>query len=226
MKKLPVLRLFVLSILLVWQPALYAGNERSIPVSISLYGDTATSFSVYTSSTGSVPLNAVPLSSGGYEITDDVRYVAGKAYIDLTPGNTGSWYLVIYTTNPSTAEFNPDDYSDLINTGDPSQKIQWKYRNPHIFGNVSTPVGSLIPDCTWRDPNMLEYKYFLNLSNGKTAHDINEEQTLAWASVAHYKNTRNKPCERIELLFGVDLSTTDEPGTYRNSLSLEIYYAP
>ncbi len=215
-----------LVVFIVMQPAAYSLDLKTIPISLTVSGDRATSFDVYTSRNGNVPLSAVALCSGGYQITDDIRYVGGKAYIDITPGNTGKWYLVVYTTNASTSEYNPEDHADLINSNDSSQIIKWKYRNSHIFGEFSQPVGAVIGNIFWEHPNYLEYKYFLNLSNGSGPDDITDDATLEWASIVHYKNLYNKPDGRIELLFGVDLTTTDQAGEYTSALTIEVYYKP
>ena len=217
---------FALLVVCIAQSTAYSLELKTIPVSLSISGDHATSFDVCTTANGNVPLNSVALCSGGYQITDDVRYVAGKAYIDITPGNTGKWYLLVYTTNASTPEYNPEDYSDLINSADSSQTIKWKYRNAHIFGEFSQPVGAVISNTQWADPYALEYKYFLNLSNGRGPDDIEDDSTLEWASIVNYKNLHNKPDSRIELLFGVDLSSTDQSGEYSSALTIEVYYKP
>ncbi len=181
----------------------------------------STTFEIYPDETSMTPLSELALSDGGHDINSDVVYVASKIYLDIQPG-TGNWYLVIYTNSP----FNnwwipPHEQNHLYALDDTHAPLTWKYRNELRFGRETNPIGTVIPQTEWVGDG-LHYLYMWN-SVDNTAGDIDDD-SLEWASIVHHLNASTLPTGRLELSFGVDLSTSWRAAQYGTSLTLEVYY--
>ncbi len=195
-----------------------------------VYPQTTTTFTIYSSSSGSDELTtSLPMSNGSHYINESVKFVTAEAYLDVSEGTTSGWYLTIYTSTPSSPSFNPYDESGLFRAVPPYQMLIWKYRNAALYGQTSMTVGETITDIEWAGLSPIieaKYKYLYNVSTGGGAADI-YSLALSWASVVYDGDGyTNVPGTRIQLLFGIDLSSATYAGTYSATLNFEVYYTP
>ncbi|MDX9702018.1 MAG: hypothetical protein RBU23_03130 [Candidatus Auribacterota bacterium] len=217
--------------------AAFAENLRSIPVELTLGGDVTTSFEVYADAGLTTPLSELTLSDGGYTINDNVKYIAGEAYLNITYGNTGRWYFLIYTSNdiPWHGEFDyqggfiSNQANNLLSTDGSHASLCWKYNNPLRLGKEQGEVGDIISGAFRGEESM--YVFMLNIPPGKTPYDIeiNDYETrhdvLRWASIVCYSDSN---CFSyfmpIRITFGVDLASSCRATTYTSTLNFEVYY--
>lgn len=199
----------------------------ALPVSVMFTGTRPCEYSVYTSRNSSQEVNALHLSSGGHQITEDIKYVAGRCYVDVTPQSYGEWYLLVYTSNPGGQD---NSNLTLFGGGDNPPSLIWKYRNQVPEGTTEiNEVGQQIPLHQWQGVagGLPEYKYLYNVAPGSDGASMTQE-SREYASIVNYKTDSNtwKFRDRIELLFGIDLSSNNANGTYTTTIYFEVYCAP
>ncbi len=210
--------------------AAFAENLRSIPVELTLGGDVTTSFEVYADAGSTTPLSELTLSDGGYTINDNVKYIAGEAYLNITYGNTGKWHLLIYTSNDIAdpymgwPSFLPTQANHLLSTDGSCASLLWKYNNPRILDPENRPVGSIISAEEWAGQYFDEYRdpmyiYMHNFTDG------NVDPQASFISYYDHEYNSNIPLSYpIRITFGVDLGSSCRATTYTSTLNFEVYY--
>lgn len=171
----------------------------------SIFG--ATTFSIYDSDNGGSVISAIPLDRDNDSITSNRKFTAGKVYVQIDRDND-TWTLIAYTKNAGSS-------SELQNTPRNASLI-WKYRNAPVFGEDSDPLGTTISDYDWSDPANLKYKYFVNSATGSSG--LTETQKT-YAQILTSSATYP---QRIQITFGLDMSSTIKSGTYSTVLEFEL----
>jgi hypothetical protein len=195
-------------------------EPKNIPVSLTMEGGTqSTTFEVYPDETSTTALTSLVLSDGGYNINSNVKYIAGKIYLDVTPDNTDSkWYLVILTAN---YDYCGEECNHLYATDGSGASLQWKYRTQLRHGYEEAPVGSIIPENEWTfSGEDLKYLYMWNMPPELPA------DSYEWASIVNYTHSGQVvlPGTRLQVVFGVDLGSSFRAATYTGNLAFEVYY--
>ncbi len=212
--------------------ASFAQMSRTLPVSLTLTGDRLTSFEVYHDATSTTPLTELALSSGGHTINDDVQYIAGELYLDIERGNTGSWHVLMYTSNdvPQYAyypnSFSSDQANNLLATDGSFASLQWKYNHSVRLVAETKSIGATITSYDWSCADTM-YIFMVNIPPLMTPADFTL-QDLYNAQIVTYQTNQSLSSanldDRIRITFGVDLSSSCRAATYTANLNIEVYY--
>jgi len=167
----------------------------------------ATTFSLYDSDNGGSVISAIPLDNDGEPISSNRKFTTGKVYVQIDRDND-TWTLIAYTKNAGSS-------SDLQNTPR-SATLIWKYRNAPIFGEDTDPLGTTISEDDWSDSVNLKYKYFVNSATGSSG------LTLGQKTYAQILTSSATYPQRVQITFGVDMSSTIKSGTYSTVLEFEL----
>ncbi len=208
----------------------FAQTSRNIPVSLTLTGDQVAQFEVYPDATSTTPLTSLTLISGGHTINDNVKYIAGEVYLDIQPGNTGSWYLLIYTANDVSDDyyypgvFTIDQGNLLLANDGSTASLHWKYNNPLRLEPEVNAVGTELGLYNWIGDNP---NYIFMVNNDPTnptpdIHDYINAQIMTYKSNQY--NTYFDFDQRARITFGVDLTSSCRAATYEANLVFEVYY--
>lgn len=224
-------------------------------ISVQANADTETTFAIYASSGGTQQLTEIELDNAGLTLQDsynlltgenNYRYLAGKAYIQVTPGtDPGNWYLVAYTSNRADDSFNRGNDSTLFikendSVGEPlPHALIWKYRNEVLNGETTSSIGMPIY-FGWDS----YFKYFINEETGdmdavwdqgvvdldhdgeltELENDAYQTYTPFWyATIIDYTYTWSWASNRIQLAFGIQLGNAYRKGDYGTTLNFEMY---
>ncbi len=167
----------------------------------------ATTFSLYDSDNGGSVISAIPLDRDNESIISNRKFTAGKVYLEIDRDND-AWTLIAYTKN--TAD------SSILQNSARNASLVWKYRNAPVFGEDSDPLGTTISDLDWSDPVNLKYKYFVNSATGSSG------LTTGQKTYAQILTSSEIYSKRVQITFGLDMSSTIKSGTYSTVLEFEL----
>ncbi len=167
----------------------------------------ATTFSLYDAANDGNVISSIPLDRDNESVDSNRKFTAGKVYIQIDKDND-TWVLIAYTKNIA-------DSSNLQNTPRGASLV-WKYRNAPIFGEDSDPLGTTISDADWSDSINLKYKYFVNSPTGSSG------LTIAQKNYAKILDSTAVYPKRVQITFGLDMSSTVKSGTYSTTLEFEL----
>ena len=208
----------------------FAQMSRNIPVSLTLTGDQVAQFEIYPDATSTTPITSLNLTAAGHTINDNVQYIAGEVYIDFQPGNTGSWYFLIYTANEIQpgwpSGFVSDQANNLLADDGSYASLHWKYNHPFMLYPDTRAVGTTITNLEWGNNysnEELAYLYLENFPQGVTGAGAFEQ-----ASLISYKSNQFTLSfdtnQRLRIPFAVDLNSSCRATTYTANLVFEVYY--